>query len=304
MAPRRLGFLSTGEAEAEETCATYLDLLHLPGAAAECLEEIQAALFDPRDVGWDELDLSRLSGRSPLVAWGATGPASYRGHAVTGSASQIADLSGGFEAYLGRLSSNSRSQARRLLRQAVEAGAELELAGDAETAERFLDELIELHQARWQAAGKPGCFAAPRFTQLHRRLVERWAPTGDAVLARLSHAGTPLAVVLGYVARGKFDYYISGTRMDEGPVRSPGIAAHLLLKRRLAEQGVTHYDYMGGSYRYKQQFATYEHPVTRLRLTRPTLRSGIHLAGSFAVRAARKAARVAARGAARPEVKK
>ncbi|HTE17628.1 MAG TPA: hypothetical protein VK689_04515, partial [Armatimonadota bacterium] len=38
MAPRRLGFLSTGEAEAEETCATYLDLLHLPGAAAECLE--------------------------------------------------------------------------------------------------------------------------------------------------------------------------------------------------------------------------------------------------------------------------
>src|SRR3712207_5573728 len=37
---RRLGFISTGEAEFEETCPDYLDMLYLPGAEATCADSV------------------------------------------------------------------------------------------------------------------------------------------------------------------------------------------------------------------------------------------------------------------------
>jgi hypothetical protein len=60
-------------------------------------------------------------------------------------------------------------------------------------------------------------------------------PTQDAVLARLTHEGRPLAVIQGYRAGNKFDYYLAGTALDSphSPIKSPGIAAHLRLKSYL-----------------------------------------------------------------------
>jgi CelD/BcsL family acetyltransferase involved in cellulose biosynthesis len=286
---RRLRFLSTGEAEAEETCPDYLDLLHRPGEEGACLDALERLLATAA-VPWDEIELSDVSERSPLARWGRGFPAGSRAAVTDRGGCPIADLAGGFEAYLGRLSANSRQQARRLLRGAAKAGAGLDVATTGEDVATMFDQLVALHQRRWTLAGKPGCFAADRFTALHRSLAERWVPDGHAVLARLSLGGAPLAVLYGFVVGAKFDFYQSGVTVDDtGPLRSPGITAHLALMEHLAGRGLTAYDFLRGSSAYKDRLATGEARLACVRITRAGLRTRTDAAARLAVRALRRA---------------
>src|SRR5262249_29527634 len=155
------------------------------------------------------------------------------------------------------------------------AGAVFELAG-WQDFEGFFDDLVRLHQARWTAEGKPGCFAAPRFTEFHRCLIRAWLPQGRAVLARLSQGRQVYAVLYGFVTRTKFDFYQSGVKRTEtGPFESPGTTANLLLMSRLVERGVTQYDFLRGSSTYKQKLATEDRQLVSPRCQRSTLRDAV-----------------------------
>ncbi len=290
---RRLGFLSTGEAQFEETCPEYLDLLHAPGEERACLEAARSVLLG-EGTRWDELDLPDLSERSPLLAWRAAFP-NGQARETDAGVCPVADLAGGFEAYLSRLSANTRQQARRHLRAVEKAGATFAVAADSEAAGPFLDDLVRLHQERWVAAGKPGCFAAPRFTAFHRALAAEWVPAGKAVLARVSLGDQALAAIYGFVVGPKFSFYQSGARLDgDGPLQSPGVTAHLLLMRHLADRGVAEYDFLRGSLGYKQRLTTQECRLKRLRILRPTLRTGLRLLSCALRRASRRLRRVVA----------
>jgi len=274
---RDLRFISTGEAEYEETCPDYLNLLCLPGEESAC---VSSMWHEVGRMAWDQLEFLDLPQDSPLL-YGRTSPYTLRQFS-RGSCS-VADLEAGFEAYLGRLSSNVRQQSRRLLREGERAGARFELVGTEQAAAAFND-LVQLHQERWTSDGKPGVFAAPRFIEFHRKLVAEWLPSGRAVLARLSLADDPIALIYGFVTGKKFDFYQSGVRRDaSGHLRSPGNLAHLLLMRALAERGVTAYDFLRGTSSYKQRLATRENQLVGVRKWRPTLRAAsyrlIQLAG-------------------------
>lgn len=264
---RQLRFLSTGEEEYEETCPDYLNMLCLRGEEETCLGAIWRCV---ERLDWDHLELLDIPEGAPLA----------RSRALAGQARTIArgtcpvaDLAGGFETYLGRLSANSRQQARRLLREAQRDGATFELVAADEATGAF-DDLVRLHQARWAAEGKQGVFAAPRFTTFHREIVRQWLPAGRAVLARLSVDGEPVAVIYGFLTGSRFDFYQSGVRRDgAGRLRSPGHLAHLLLMRSLAETGVAAYDFLSGASSYKTRLATRENLLVGVRIWRPTLRA-------------------------------
>jgi hypothetical protein len=277
MAARRLfglrciGFLSTGEAEYEETCPDYLNLLCLPGEESACLEAICATLGEWT---WDQLRLVDLPDGSPLMH--LDGRALRAGMVQTTSRGScpVADLQGGLESYLGRLSANSRQQVRRLLREGGGAGAILELA-HMHDWDQFFDDLVRLHQERWTSQGKPGCFASSRFTEFHRFLIEKWIPTGEAVLARLSVRGKPVACLYGFVTRSRFEFYQSGVRLQDDMLRSPGNLAHLMLMKRLLERGVTQYDFLRGAHTYKARLATACKPLVSICAWRRTVRSAV-----------------------------
>jgi CelD/BcsL family acetyltransferase involved in cellulose biosynthesis len=274
---RHLRFVSTGEEEHEETCPDYLNLLCLPGEEAVCVDSMWEEMGR---MAWDRLEFLDLRADSPLLQ-ARTIP--YPLLQFSRGSCPVSELAGGFEAYLARLSSNVRQQSRRLLREAERAGARFELVGVGQAADAF-NHLVKLHQERWTSEGKPGVFAAPRFREFHRDLLEKWLPSGRAVLARLSLAGGPVAVLYGFVTGQKFDFYQSGVRREtSGPLRSPGNLAHLLLMRALAERGVTAYDFLRGTASYKRRLATRENQLVGVRLWRATLRAAsyrlIHLAG-------------------------
>jgi CelD/BcsL family acetyltransferase involved in cellulose biosynthesis len=287
---RHLRFISTGEEEHEETCPDYLNLLCLSGEEAVCADAVwsEVARLD-----WDHLEFLDLTEDSPLVR-----PCILPRHARSFSRGScpIAELADGFEAYLKRLPLKSREQARRVLREGERAGAKLELADAAQAAGAF-DDLVRLHQERWTLDGKPGVFAAPRFTEFHRNLIQEWSPSGRAVLARLSFAGTPAVVMYGFVNGGKFDCYQLGARREPGsPVHSPGILAHVLLMRALTERGVTAFDFLRGSSPYKRRQATRENRLVGVQIWRPTMRAAIYRSGQLAARVFHKGQRLMRRG--------
>jgi CelD/BcsL family acetyltransferase involved in cellulose biosynthesis len=274
---RHLRFISTGEEEHEETCPDYLNLLCLPGEEAVCANAIWGEVGR---MDWDHLEFLDLMEDSPLLR-GITLPHDAR--SFSRGSCPIADLTDGFEAYLKRLSLKSRQQARRVLREG-EAGARFEVA-DVNQAAGAFDDLVRLHQERWTLDSQRGVFASPRFTEFHRNLIQEWLPSGRAILARLSIADVPVAVLYGFVNGLKFELYQLGVRREPASrVHSPGILANLLLMRALTERGMTAYDFLRGSASYKVRLATRESQLVGVGIWRPTLRAAIHRSGQLAVR--------------------
>ena len=271
--PRRIAFLSTGEAEYEETCPDYMNLLAMPAEESACVAALEAALDTTE---WDCFELLGVPEHSRILSARIAKQAGERCSVVACEACPIANLEGGFEAYLQRLSPNSRQRARRLLREVEKCGAILELATQP-TLEQFFDDLVRLHQERWADHGKPGCFAASRFTAFHRSLACEWIGSGQVVLARLSLDGQTIAALYGFVTRSKFDFYQSGVNTSQhGRLRSPGHVAHLLLMRELCRRGITRYDFLRGSSQYKGQLATENVQLFMLQVWRPTIRAAAY----------------------------
>lgn len=284
---RRLGFIGTGEDEFEEVCPDYLDLLHRESEQSACQRIAARALAEAK---WDFLELSDLSRNSPLLRLAHQQPLNRIGRIelVSRGDCPIANLQGGFECYLQRLSSNSRQQFRRLLKEGEKARAVLEIA-DRLTADEFFDDLVRLHQQRWLARGKPGCFAAKKFLAFHRLLVEQWIGSGQALLARLSRNGRPVAVLYGFILGAKFDFYQSGVLTTDDALRSPGNLAHLILMRNLSQRGINRYDFLRGSSNYKERLATETAQLSGLRMWNTGLRASLLRSSRAAGAASRKA---------------
>lgn len=283
-----LNFIGTGEDEADELCSDYLDVLCEGDWREACAQTAWRNICGEAGRGCDGVKLSDIADHSALVSW-----ARIRGPAVGLEVSPrgvcpLADLTGGFEAYLGRLSANTRQQMRRLLRQAETAGATFEVAGSPVEAELYFDEMVRLHQARWQADGQPGCFASERFARFHRRLVERWAPAGRALLSRVRQGGKTLAVAYGFRIGSKYDFYQSGVWMEESDLKSPGIVSFGLLMGDLCRQGVRTFDFLRGSSQYKQRLATGAQPLAEVRRVAWTWRAGLGVVAGLGERVARR----------------
>lgn len=300
---RCLCFLSTCEEEYEETCPDYLDLLHLPGEAETCLQALHPAIFASGTCDWDELDFRGLSPSSPLLAWREHGGGPADSPLATEFQSTCqADLSGGFDAFLDAMPQNRRKRTRRLLRSGEAEGVAFELAAGAEGADRFFQTMAALHERRWSEAGHQGCFAAPRFLEFHQALAREQVPSGRAVLAMLSHEGEAGAVLYGFIVRDRFYLYQMGVLRDRlGPVDSPGILGNLLLMKSLSERGFATYDFQRGAAVYKERLSTVREPLLRLRASRPTFRTAVHVGVRASRWLARKGRQLVVRTAPAPD---
>lgn len=290
---RCLRFISTGEAEFEETCPDYLNLLHMPDDETACAQAAWAAVDAMQ---WDVLELLDLPDDTPLLRV-RTALLHNPGLRVLARGScPVAFIGDGFEAYLAQLSSKSRMRARQEVRKVERSDTRFELASAADSGQYF-DELIRIHQARWVAGGRPGCFAAPRFTEFHRRLMHEWAAGGRAILGRLSHRAGTFVVLYGFVTNRKFDLYQLGVTSDERAiVHSPGAAANLLLMTELAARGVSHYDFLRGVSDFKKSLTTEQRALICLAGRRPTMRTLFGQVRNLLARASKKLAQLVSQG--------
>lgn len=220
--------------------------------------------------GWDRLRLDGMHGEDAELLLAAVAAAGLPAAAVDAQQGPTADLQAGDDVLAG-LSGSRRQRARRSLKAFGEL--ETDWARDAEEGLAILDELIELHQARWNGTGKPGAFARPRVVAFHRALVQRLVPRGEAALVRVRRGGETVGCLYGLIDGDRLLFYQSGLRAYEDNKLRAGVAGHVCFMRACRERGLATYDFLAPVVRYKEELATGADPIVWAVVERPTWRS-------------------------------
>lgn len=257
-----LRFLSTGEAEREEVCSEYLDLLIRPGLESACLELIAEYLLSSgRRWQWMRFDrvlpdahiaqLVRRLGRRCAVL---DDPMGWR---------YRIELPQRYDDWLQQLSSSMRGKLRRCERKlSLTGGYRADAPRGADDAERMLDELSRLHAVRWSRRDQPGVFAAPRFYAFHRQYSRLQALDESLQLRLYSVDGQPIAGFYGLRDHGTTHYYQSGFDIERYGRLSPLFMVHCREIATAIERGDRYYDFMRSPRKsYKMRYGCCETPM-------------------------------------------
>jgi CelD/BcsL family acetyltransferase involved in cellulose biosynthesis len=151
---------------------------------------------------------------------------------------------------------NTQKKIRRSLRGF--GAIETEWADTVEQAMDILNELIALHQQRWEQTGEPGSFSSERFVAFHRELVPRLLAGGGVLLFRARSAFGTIGCLYSFIEHGRVLFYQSGLAAVDDNKLKPGLVTHALCMQRCMERGLTEYNFLAGDSRYKQELSTME----------------------------------------------
>jgi CelD/BcsL family acetyltransferase involved in cellulose biosynthesis len=163
--------------------------------------------------------------------------------------------------YLATRSGNARYQLRRSLRAYAGRGpVGLRCAADATEALAWLEAMIRLHEATWQARGQPGAFATEYLRRFHHALVLRTMADRSLDLLQVTAGEETVGYLYNFHLRGQVSAYQSGLATATGHEK-PGLTCHALAIERALAGGDAVYDFLGGADRYKLSLATDEAPL-------------------------------------------
>jgi CelD/BcsL family acetyltransferase involved in cellulose biosynthesis len=161
------------------------------------------------------------------------------------------------QCFLDGRSANTRQQLRRSIRDYTKIGGILvERAETLSQANEFLGGMAALHQATWEARGKPGAFANPFFTRFHRALIAAGLKRGEIDLLRIAAGPHTIGFLYNFRYRGHSLAYRSGfDYAAAGRHGKPGMTCHYEAIRFAARPGLVRYDFLAGDDRYKRSLS-------------------------------------------------
>lgn len=206
--------------------------------------------------GWDEIQFGGVP-RFWGDAFAAAGLWVWCRSCQPSFAVDLAALRSGGGDALSSLGASTRRQIRRSIDlYAAQGELRLEPASDAASWHDALACLRDLHQARWQAVGKPGAFASPVFRDFVDRLAARAVRTGEAELLRVRCGAATIGVLFNLVGGGRVASYLSGFVAERDNRLKPGLVSHALAIDHHLARGARVYDLLAGDARYKRSLAS------------------------------------------------
>lgn len=176
------------------------------------------------------------------------------------------DLSGGYDAYLGRLKGKLRHELTRKARKLARDAGELEvIAVPPDRVASELDTFLDL--ARESEPEKAGFFKEDELQAWFRELADEFAADGTLRLHRLEVGGMPGAMTVSLVHRGEWGVYNSAFDPALAAL-GPGMVLKAQLIELAAKEGCRVYDLLRGDEAYKYQFGAQDRSVERLTLVR------------------------------------
>jgi CelD/BcsL family acetyltransferase involved in cellulose biosynthesis len=183
------------------------------------------------------------------------------------------DLTANGGDYLASLSSNTRYQIRRAMREYERSGPlAVTRAQSLDQAMAYFDELTQLHQAYWNARGHPGAFASEFARRFHRTLIQTWLPSGSIQLLRVAAGTNLIGYLYNFEHRGVISSYQSGFRYSDNPKLKPGLVSHALAIQTSLSAGASSYDLLMGRQQYKEMLATRRGDMSWLVIQQPRVR--------------------------------
>jgi len=255
MTPRLIGRVATlsfnqsGDPIADRPYVEYNGLLSATGLEAEAARVALAALARRRD--WRALRLSGVAPGSPLLNLRAR----RRSRVDVAPVYQV-DLDAVRRAqgdYLSLLSSNTRSQIRRAMKDHGGPLPGVATAGLDDIAP-WLDEMAALNSGRhadnaWDDAAFRGFVAT---------IAARGLASGAVEVLRFADGGGLVGLLVNFVHHGVAMNYQSAFAEPRTPKDKPGLLCHAAAVTHYAARGLNRYSLLAGKDRYKQSLATCE----------------------------------------------
>lgn len=159
----------------------------------------------------------------------------------------------GVEAYLGSLSKNRRGQVQRAIRLYEQPGpVQIDEAQNREQALHYFDRLKVLHTERWQAQGKQGSFANPRWERFHRALVQNRFDDAEIQLLKVHNGRDEIGYLYNFTWRKHVYVLQTGFGASNDKRLMPGYVVHVLAIAHNKQKGMAVYDLMHGDSLYKR----------------------------------------------------
>ncbi|MDP8960845.1 MAG: GNAT family N-acetyltransferase [Actinomycetota bacterium] len=241
-----------------------------PVSRPEHRSDVVDAWFDELEgeSDWDELHAAGLAedaGWHRLIAARASGG----GMAVDGPDREDVcpriDLSGGWEGYLGRLTSKQRHEIRRKARKlSREAGVVKLVVVDEHELSAAVDEFFALNRA---AGGEKGrFFVDDSMYAFFQSLAAEFGPERTLRMHRLDVEGRPGAISVSLSHRSEWGLYNSAFERELRAL-APGMVLLAELIRIAGEEGFGVFDLLRGDEPYKYRYGAEDRGVHRLVVT-------------------------------------
>jgi CelD/BcsL family acetyltransferase involved in cellulose biosynthesis len=274
---RRLEPLAAGEREADAICSDYLNVIVERGAEIRVAARLARALASGELGSWDELVIPLMDGAGPmpdLLATAARNAGLLARTLVTAHAPYI-PLPPTWDAYLRALTKKHRKLLRCSLRDfSAWAGPSerLEEVGNRADLKAGLNTLAALHKQRWLNTHQGGVFRSALFNAFHYAVLPRLWEANAVQLVSLHGHGRPVAAMYNIVWNNKVHFYQSGRDPTLPLNLRPGLVVIAKAIQQSIAAGHREFDFLGGTSRYKMQFALATRPLIELRVARPGLR--------------------------------
>jgi CelD/BcsL family acetyltransferase involved in cellulose biosynthesis len=237
-----------GEPDADSVCVEYNRLLVAP--------EFESAFV--------RLLVTHLEGQSGFDQWNVDGIATGKLAAFHQHESELqlrVEPAYGFDFAKARAESTNvlsqfRSSTRRKVKRSLEAWdiLSVEWAATLDDAVDAFNEMVQLHQARWSSAGKPGSYSSKRFTAFHEELLTRLVPQGRMAFVRVRSSDETIGIVQLFIERRRAQLYQCGWSVAD-KTRSPGVVVDYLAMEECLKQGLDAYDFLAFATQHKRHLA-------------------------------------------------
>ena len=254
---RRMMFLGTQENGEGDVCSDYMNAIYKEGEAQPIIERIFETITGNNLC--DEIYLSKINKCSetfPLLKKEAE-KYNYLLKIDNEFSSPYIRLPKTWDEYMKTLSKsmryNIRNERKKLQNypqiqfKRIEQGKELESG---------YNELVRLHQSRWETRGYKGSFADKRFKMFHYEMMRMMMENGLLQLWFLSDQGTNYAAIYNISYNKKIYFYQSGIDLKEKRA-AWGILLISHCIEEAIQQRMEEYDFLpkGGNDDYKDRFA-------------------------------------------------
>ncbi len=242
-----------------------------PIARPEDRSDVVAALLEDlhADLDWDELVLGGLAADTDWPQLFLDG-ADRLGLEVVEEAREdvcpVIDISGGYDAYLGRLPSKQRHELRRKARKLARDVGDVRLV-TVPPAQLEAELEVFFDMASGADGEKGGFFAKDEMRAFFRALAEEFGPDGTFRLHLLQVAGRPGAATVSLVHGREWGLYNSA--FDETLRQlAPGMVLVSELIRVAADEGCRVFDLLRGDEPYKYRFGAEDRGLRRITISR------------------------------------
>lgn len=283
-----------------EVCSENLGIMVEPGMEAAVADALANYLTDVDPIrqgdlpAWDLMELSDVDASDRATDLLVTQMAE-RGYAIHRCRSLDCwrlELPATWDAYLMRLSKTRRRRIRSAQRKWYDTGRFVQhTVQRIDELPRAYDTLVALHQRRWNALGKPGCFASERFAAFHKAVMPELLRAGQLRLEWFECDGRPVVAEYQLLGAGTIFAYQAGIDPD-ALAMEPGSLVMGIALRQAIEQGYRTFDMLRGSEPYKGFFRAVPEPMYTIRIVpnrvAARLRQGAWQIGRFAKQGVKK----------------